>query len=210
VTLADLNAYRDAIRGGRLRSNPEQTWDGIVWTWNACRREFDGWPDIEIPRPIRREIYALQWQDFPASLKADVDAFLVRLSGVDLSEDGPARPARPATLKTRENQLRVAASALVHKGIDPQTLRSVADIVTLENFKVILRFLLDRRGGQTSPQIAQMASFLRGVAKHWTIVAIAKTRLAAFNRPARTDGKESRTASAFRRPANRRRFSWVV
>ena len=89
VTLADLEAYHEAILNDRLRAKPEQTWDGIVWTWNACWREVAGWPDIEISREIRREVYSLPWSDFPASLKADVDAFLLRLSGADLSEDGP-------------------------------------------------------------------------------------------------------------------------
>jgi integrase len=167
VTLADLEAYRDAIHNDRLRAKPEQTWDGIIWVWNACRREIEGWPDIEIPRPIRREVYVRPWSAFLPSLTADVDAFLIRLSGADLSEDGPSRPARPATLKTREYQLRVAASALVHKGVAPESIRSLAEVVTLERFKLILRFLLDRHDGQTSPQVAQMAAFLKGVAKHW-------------------------------------------
>ena len=167
VRLADLETYHQAILNDRLRAKPEQTWDMIVWTWNACRREIAGWPDVEIPRSIRREIYVLPWSDFPASLKADVDAFLVRLSGADLSEDGPSRPARAATLKTREYQLRVGASALVHKGVDAESICSLADIVNLERFKLILRFLLDRHEGQTSPQVAQMAAFLKGVAKHW-------------------------------------------
>jgi hypothetical protein len=43
----------------------------------------------------------------------------------------------------------------------------LAEIVTLERFKLILRFLLDRHDGQTSPQVEQMATFLKGVAKHW-------------------------------------------
>jgi integrase len=167
ATIPDLEAYRDAIVNDRLRAKPEQTWDTIVWTWNACRREVAGWPDIEIPREMRREVYVRPWSDFPASLKADVDAFLLRLSGADLSEDGPARPARAATLKTREKQLRVAASALVHKGVDLASIRSLVDIVTLERFKLVLRFLLDRHDGQTSPQVAQIASFLKGVARHW-------------------------------------------
>ena len=99
VTLADLEAYHDAILNDRLRAKPEQTWDTIVWTWNACRREIADWPAIEIPREIRREIYALPWSNFPLSLKTDVDAYLLRLSGADLSEDGPPRPARAATLE---------------------------------------------------------------------------------------------------------------
>ena len=170
VTLADLEAYRDAIHNDRLRAKPEQTWDSIIWTWNGCRREIADWPDIEIPRAIHRETYTRPWSDFPASLKADVDAFLVRLSGADLSEDGPARPARAATVKTREKQLRVAASALVHKGVEAESIRSITDIVTFERFKLILRFLLDRHDGQTSPQVAQIAAFLRGVAAHWVKV----------------------------------------
>jgi integrase len=168
VTLADLGSYHEAILEDRLRAKPEQTWDAIVWTWNACRREIAGWPDIEIPRDSRREVYALPWSDFPVSLKTDVEAFLLRLSGADLSEDGPSRPARPSTIKTREKQLRVAASALVHQGVEPESIGAISELVTLEHFKLVLRFLLDRHGGQTSPQVAQIAAFLKGVARHWT------------------------------------------
>ena len=167
VTAEDFEAYHKAIVCDRLRAKPEETWDAIVWTWNACKREASGWPDIEIPRAIRREVYVRPWSDFPPSLKADVDAFLLRLSGADLSEDGPARPARPATLKTREKQLRLAASALLHKGVDAESMSSLADLVAFERFKLILRFLLDRHDNQTSPQIAQIAAFLKGVARHW-------------------------------------------
>ena len=39
VTVADLEAYHEAILSDRLRAKPEQTWDAIVWTWNACERE---------------------------------------------------------------------------------------------------------------------------------------------------------------------------
>jgi integrase len=167
LTLSDLDEYHEAIVNDRLRAKPEETWDSIVWSWNASRREIPGWPEIEIPRVHRREVYVRPWSDFPASLKNDVDAFLVRLSGADLSDDGPIRPARASTLKTREKQLRVAASALVLKGVDAQSIRSLGEIVTPEHFKLALRFLLDRRDGQTSPQVAQIAGFLKGVARHW-------------------------------------------
>ena len=49
VNLEDLHAYRDAIIADRLRKNPEQTWDSLVWSWNACRREVDGWPAVRFP-----------------------------------------------------------------------------------------------------------------------------------------------------------------
>ena len=132
---------------------------------SARDRGLAGCRDSSI-NSARRSTFS-RGRTFQLSLKADVDAFLVRLSGADLSEDGPSRPARAATLKTREYQLRVGASALVHKGVDAESICSLADIVTLERFKLILRFLLDRHEGQTSPQVAQMAGFLKGVAKHW-------------------------------------------
>ena len=50
VTIAHLEAYHKAIVSDRLRAKPEETWDVMVWTWNACRREVSGWPDVEISR----------------------------------------------------------------------------------------------------------------------------------------------------------------
>ena len=70
VTLADLEAYRQAILNDRLRRKPEQTWDNLVWSWNACRREIAGWPAIEIERESRRKTYILPWSAFPPSLQA--------------------------------------------------------------------------------------------------------------------------------------------
>jgi integrase len=167
VTIADLEAYRDAILNDRLRSSPEKTWDGITWTWNACRRELVGWPDIELLRQSRKRVYVLPWSAFPPSLKPEVDRFMRRQSGKDLSEDGPLRPLRETSLKTREYQLRVAASLLVESGDAPETIASISVLLTVEHFTRILRALLERHGGTTSPQVAQIASFLVSVARHW-------------------------------------------
>ena len=170
VVLEDLFAYRDAILNERLRKGPEKTWDVLVWNWNFSMRELTGWPQIEIARECRREVYVLAWSTFPASFKADVDAFLERLAGRDLSEDGPPRPARPATLQTRSYQMRVCASALIHRGLDATTITRIGDLVTLERYQEILRFFLDRHAGQPSPHIAQIAGVLKDVARHWVKV----------------------------------------
>ena len=167
VIAADLEAYRDAIVADRLRKGPEKTWDYLTWVWNGCMRQVEGWPAIEIERASRRETYVLPWSAFPASFKEDVDHFLERLSGRDLSDDGPSRPVRPSTLQTREYQLRVAGSALIHRGHDPLSIRSIADMLSYERYQEILRFFLDRHDGQTSPQVGQLAGFLKDVARHW-------------------------------------------
>ena len=118
------------------------------------RREVDGWPAVVIERPSRRVTHILPWSAFPTSFKHDVDLFLERLSGKDLSEDGPPRPARPSTLQKRAYQLRLAASALIHRGHKADTVHSIADLLSLERYQEILRFFLDRHGGKTSQQIA--------------------------------------------------------
>ncbi len=122
VTLAHLEGYRQAILQDRLRSKPEKAWDGLVWAWNACVREVPGWPQVPIPRAEKREVYIFPWSAFPESLHEDARGYLRRLEGTDLSEDGPPKPARPATLVTRERQLRMAASSLIHKGVPKEDL----------------------------------------------------------------------------------------
>jgi integrase len=170
VSRADLDAYRDAIMSDRLRKDPEKSWDRLVWVWSWCLRNVSGWPAIVVERPTKRVTYLLPWSVFPPSFKDDVDRFLLRLSGQDLSEDGPPRPARPATLEKRSYQLRVAASALVHRGHDAHAVRSIADLLSLERYQDILRFFLDRDSGRSPHQAAEMAAFLKDTAKHWVKV----------------------------------------
>ena len=167
VTVADLLAYCEAILNDRLRSSPEKTWDGITWTWNACQREVVGWPDINIPRPSRRKQYVLAWSVFPASLREELERFLRRQSGQDLSEEGPPRPLRSSSLETREYQLRTAASLLVALGDNPASITSFSVLLSVENYRRILQGMLDRRGGEPSVQVAQLKSFLISVARHW-------------------------------------------
>jgi integrase len=181
VTSADLENYREAIIADRLRKDPEKTWDSLLWCWNSCLN-IEGWPPVEIERKPKRELYVLPWSQLSIPLKQDVDRYLHRLAGADLTDDGPIRVARPATLHKREYQFRMAASALVHKGIEPQSLQSIADMLSFERYQTILRFYLDRHGGQTSPQVSQLAGFLKDVARHWLKEKVDETTLDRFRR----------------------------
>ncbi|MHB2168967.1 tyrosine-type recombinase/integrase [Alsobacter sp. R-9] len=167
VTLDDLIAFKAELFEDALLKGPEKTWANLIVAWNRAVELTPGFPSIGIERPSRRDVYVLPWSSFPASLEQDVDAWLDRLAGRDFADDGPARPARPSTLATREYQLRSFASALVHRGRDPQTLQSLADLVVLDAFNEGLRFYYERKGKQTSSTIHEMASMLKGVARHW-------------------------------------------
>jgi hypothetical protein len=134
--------------------------------WTRACREVPGWPDRPFAALPRSDYYALPWSSFPASLRADLQGWLDRLAGRDPLEETPCRPVRPATLLAREGQVRRFASALVLRGRDPASLRSLADLVEVETYKEGLRFFLERRGG-TSSAIADLAAGLKAIARHW-------------------------------------------
>ena len=71
-----------------------------------------------------------------------------RLSGHDLSSDQPLRPVRPITRHLREYQIRRFASALVLSGRDPNTLTSLADLISIDAFTEGLKFLLRNRANK--------------------------------------------------------------
>jgi integrase len=171
VTLEILFAYRDAILNDRLRAKPEKTWDHLLWLWNKLTLTNLGWPQVVIPRETKIETFILQWSDFPPSFKAEVDRFIERQTGRDLSEEGPPKPWRPSTCQTRLYQLRMAASALVRQGMAPEEITSISVMTNFDDYRRIMQFFYERRDQKTSPQIAQLASFLKDVARHWVKVS---------------------------------------
>lgn len=180
VTMAveHLQAYQDAIINDRMRRNAEQAADEFIWTWQRAAKALPEWPQVILERPSKRDTYSYPLETFPASFTTDVEAYIERLIrgallDVDNDDDedfGPLKPVRPATAKTRRHQLRMAASCLAHSGVDPASITSIAVLVEVPNAKKILNFLMERRGGQATSGVAQMAIFLAKLALHWVEV----------------------------------------
>lgn len=170
VTLADLEVFRDEIINDRLRSGPEKTWDGVTWAWNKAVENVPEWPKVTIPREDRRTVYVQPWAAFTPSLKADVDAYLKLLSGDLVDEDAPVRALRPITLRNREYQARVAASALVAEGVPIETIAGVQDIARLDRIKIILNNVRSRGGKVHAANAFNMANFLKAAARYWVKV----------------------------------------
>ena len=167
VTAGTLAAFKAELHGDSLLRDPDNTWTDVCWGWNRSVERVPGWPQLPIAKLSRKVSYSLPWSAFPASLKADVDRWLMRLAGRDFSDDGPARPARASTLATRDYQLRSFASALVHQGRSPQSLTCLADLVAYDAYVAGLRFYYERRDKTSSGLIHGMAGMLKGVARHW-------------------------------------------
>jgi len=151
-----------------LRRRPEEAYADICRLWNKMATQVPGWPAFHVIRQSRRPRWTLPWSAFPATLQADVQAWLDRLAGQDLMADLPFRPARPLTLRTRNYQLRAAVAALVQLGRAPASITRLADLVDLTNFKDILRYLLSRprRDATGTGQVGDIAMLLGSVARH--------------------------------------------
>jgi integrase len=166
VTEADLLEYKQRLLSGSLRGEPEKAWDALLWDWNAAVREVDGFPQITLQRQGKKQRKTVGWQEFPPSLHAEVDDWMFRLGGDDLFGDGPVQPVTEATRKTRDYQLLYFASGLARSGIEPSRLKTLADLVMLENFEKGMRFLFDEKKRKKSSHLSGIGGALIAVARH--------------------------------------------
>jgi integrase len=169
VTESDLLRYRDRLMAESFRGVPEEKWDAFLWDWNKCVREVEGFPQVELVRKSRRDQKSFGWDAFPVSLLEDMEGWTGRLGNDDLLGDGPLNPVTESTKKTRLYQIQYFASALVRAGVDPSTLKSLADLVLLKNFEAGMRFLFDEKDRKKSSHLAGIGGALMAIARHWVL-----------------------------------------
>ena len=205
---AALDGFRTALTEQSLSKNPREVHRVACLEWNKAAASVPAWPRRRVGVPNYRRDYALPWASFPVSLKADIDAYLSRMAGEDLLAIGEFRALRPASLQTRATQLHAFASALVLQGRDPQSLRTLADMVHGDAARLGLRFYLDRKGGKTSSQINGLAHMLLSIARHWVGVDAGQEKIlkqfckgTAFAGGGMTEKNLARTRQ-FANPAN--------
>lgn len=167
VSVEDILAFEKALNDRSLKKDPKQLFRSTVRRWNVVAEEVGGWPSVIVPLEKDSRKYALPWEDFPASLKADVDAFLSNAADQDVFSDTYAKPVRASTNDNRRNHISELASALVLSGRPATEIASLADLVRPENAKQALRWHMDRNGRKTSSHISGMAYLLLTLARHW-------------------------------------------
>lgn len=133
--------------------------------WNKCAQTAAGWPNAQLAVPDRRRVYALPPTAYPRSFGEDVAAYLGRLERGDLFAG--LRPARPTTLRDLRLRLLQMAAALVYSGRAPDTIGSLADLVSPEALKTILTFIWSRNGNRKTGQMHNIAFTAIKIAKWW-------------------------------------------
>lgn len=202
VTVDTLADFKRWLREETLTRNPDRTLRGIWRFWNKACGEVAGWPDVTAPSLERTDLYALPPSSFSDSFRAELEAWRRAAVGDDLLSDrGPLRPLRPRTVSHKTSLLIRFASALVCKRVPITDIDAIADLVTVDRFKLGLRFFLDRNGGKPSPGINQITDVLLSVARHW--VELDRSKLDELKRIARRIDHRQPGLT----PTNRRRLT---
>jgi integrase len=169
VTEGNFDEYRLHLDRSLLK-RPNETFAMTVRAWRRAEAAIEGWPRVSVSIADRRRYWVYRWDHFPSSLCQDCQTWCDRLARRDFMEDTPFRPVRPVTVAHREWQIRSFASALVSRGRDPATLTSLRNLIEIDAFKSGPRFFLDREGGASTTAIADLASSLKAVARHYVRV----------------------------------------
>ena len=151
--------HQDLVQECIIRG-PYEIYRGAAKSWNNAAERIPGWPQQRLAVPSRQQTFCLPWIAFPPSLEADVETYLRRAAGLDLSDDHFIRVQRPATITTRRWQLRLLATAISKSGVGTDTLVDLRAMLVPEVVARGLQYLFDRNNGKSSVQISNLANFL--------------------------------------------------
>jgi integrase len=157
---AALDRFHQDLVAESIVRDPYEIYRGAARSWNNARERIPGWPPQSLAVPSRQKTFSLPWDTFPPSLAADVETYLHRAAGLDLSDDRFTRAQRPATIETRRWQLRLLATAIVKSDIAADALVDLRAILVPELAAAGLQLLLERNNGASSVQISNLADFL--------------------------------------------------
>lgn len=135
--------------------------------WNAAAEVYPAWPQKRLTVANNRNWYALPWETYPESLRADVAAWIDWLSDADPFLERGFKPLRPASVATRRRQLSEYLAAFVHQGGKLENMVDLKSVVTPSQAKLALRFFWDRAGQQRKQHPYLITSMVLAIARHW-------------------------------------------
>jgi integrase len=163
-----LAGFYEALDAEDLVKLPKNVLKFTIANWNMCSREVPDWPAFKLSSPFRTTPYTLALAAFPETFRADVAAWVERVSHPDVFDPNALKkPLKKATVDGYIMAIRRFASALVHrKAAALETIDSLGALFIGDRFKQGLRFFVDRAGGAVTGQIVALAHDLRNIAKH--------------------------------------------
>jgi integrase len=135
--------------------------------WNQAADAVEGWPGrkLTVP-PSKRTPYWIKPDQWPESLRTEVDEYLERLGSPKPFLEGPCEPLANSTIKQYRITFIELVSALGRSGQPVAELGSLRALLTPANVRQALTFFHRRAGGRVTAQIEVLASRAHKVRSH--------------------------------------------
>lgn len=159
-----------AVRAQSLCPRPTVLHRQVALIWNeAARDPALGLRSVTVPS--YRTPKRIDWTRLPQAFRQEVDAHLSWCAACDpFAADARPRALAPRSLRLRRDQIHAAVTALVESGIKPSAIRSLADLLSPDHFKRILRRRLDGVSGAESTFNLDLGQALIRIAHEWVKV----------------------------------------
>jgi integrase len=156
-----------AVRAESLCPRPTVLHRQVTQIWNEAARD----PALGLRRvtvPPYRAPKRIDWTRLPRAFRQDVEDHLSWCAVCDpFAADARVRPLAPRSVRLRRDQIHAAVTALVDSGIKPSAIRSLADLVSPDHFKRILRQRVDSVGGADNTFNRGLGHALLQIAHEW-------------------------------------------
>jgi integrase len=168
---AALDRFITAVRQSSLHRNPNRLHRTIAKIWNeAARKPGLDLRQVTIPS-FRPPAKRTNWEDLTCEFRQDVDAHLAWCAGSDVFHaNARPRPLAAQTLELRRIQIHAAVTALVAAGVNPSAIKSLADLVSTDSFRLILRQRYNAANGRENSFNRALADTLVQIAREWVKV----------------------------------------
>ena len=168
---ATIETFITAVRDGSLHRKPNGLHRTVALIWNEAAEHSEfGLQTVLVPS-FRRPAKRVEWTGLTKAFRKDVDKYLTWCGGADVfAADARSRALAPQTIKLHQNQVHAAITALVESGVKPTAIKSLADLVSPENFKRILRRRHEAIGGRENVFNHDLARALVQIARRWVDV----------------------------------------
>jgi integrase len=158
------------VREQSLCPRPTVLHRQVAKIWNEAARD----PALGLRRvtvPPYRAPRRIEWARLPHAFQREVDAHLSWCAVCDpFAADARIRPLGPRSVRLRRDQIHAAVTALVESGVKPSAIGSLADLVTPDHLKRILRRRLDSVGGAENTFNLGLGFALLQIAHEWVKV----------------------------------------
>jgi integrase len=168
-----IEGFIASVRDRSLHRKPDALHRQVTLIWNEAAQDSSlGLRPVTVPS-FRGPPQRIDWKLQSEAFRKDVDEYLAWCGGSDpFAPDARLRALAPRTLRLRRDQIHAAVTALVESGVSPSTIKSLANLVSPANFKVILRKRLEKAGGEKNANVFNyyLAKALIQIAHEWVKV----------------------------------------